>query len=112
MYYFVLCVEGNPTERNGKTSLFVFVYVCQYVCVLYMYEYVVGTVYVWVSSIRPCVWPSWIGLFILLLHSGRCTVGLHRRRHGIRGVVVNMMYGVHSSKRLVLTRSGTVFLTL
>ena len=86
--------------------------VCQYMCVLYMYEYVVSTVYVWVSSIRPCVWPSWIGLFVLLLHSGRCTVGLHRRRHGIRGVVVNMIYGVHSSIRLVLTRSGTVFLTL
>jgi len=56
-----------------------------------MYEYVVSTVYVWVSSIRPCVWPSWIGLFVLLLHSGRCTVGLHRRRHGIRGVVVNVI---------------------
>jgi len=72
----------------------------------------VSTVYVWVSSIRPCVWPSWIDLFVLLLHSGRCTVGLHRRRHGIRGVVVNMIYGVHSSIRLVFTRSGTVFLTL
>ena len=57
IYYYVttmfyLSVEGNPTERNEKPRVFVFVYmcsvcVCQYMCVLYIYEYVV------IGWIRP-----------------------------------------------------------
>jgi hypothetical protein len=68
MYYFVLCVEGNPNERNEKTS-YVCIYICVWcvcvsICVYYLYEYMV------IGS----VWHSWqVADVILLLHSGCCT---------------------------------------
>ena len=53
IYYCYLCVEGNPNERNEKTS-YVYIYICVWcvcvsICVYYIYEYVV------IGS----VWHSW-----------------------------------------------------
>ena len=71
-------------KGTKKPRMFVFIYVCGvcvsvYVCIIYIYEYVV------IGS----VWHSWQVADVILLG----------RRHGLRGVVVNMNW-VHSSIRL------------
>src|SRR6056300_918575 len=63
IYYYVICVEGNPNERNEKTS-YVCIYICMWcvcvsICVYYIYEYVCD---------RFCM-ALW-QVYFLLLHSG------------------------------------------
>ena len=66
--------------------------VCVSICVYYIYEYVVIVLYGTRGRFVCPVAAFW--------DSGRCAVGLHRCRHGIRGVVVNMSL-VRSSIRIV-----------
>ena len=66
MYYFVLCVEGNPNERNEKTS-----YVCIYICVWCVCVSICMSFIMYLSMVIGSVWHSWqVFDVILLLHSG------------------------------------------
>ena len=66
-------------KGTKKPRTFVLIYVCG-VCV----SVYVCIIYIWVCGDRFCM-AFVAGLFVLLLHSGCCTVGLHCCWHGIRG---------------------------
>ena len=78
-YYFIYVSREILTKGTKKPRMFVFIYVCG-VCV----SVYVCIIYIWVCGDRFCM-ALVAGLFVLLLHSGCCTVGLHCCWHGIRG---------------------------
>ena len=78
-YYFIYVSREILMKGTKKPRMFVFIYACG-VCV----SVYVCIIYIWVCGDRFCM-ALVAGLFVLLLHSGCCTVGLHCCWHGIRG---------------------------